>query len=154
MRRQLSEHYRRNHAAHFLEGSFELIALKWLSPTLKQLSEAGLARTLSVSCFELTRMIAQEFLSCCSFIDPHTPIKSLFKCFCLPFKSSFIDENTCFCGQSVYKRIGLETDESFSAIPSAILPRKRHSSRIFLQQQASVPPHPVFPTPAVDFLPD
>lgn len=38
----------------------------------------------------------------------HRPTFNPFKCFCLPFKSSFIDENTCFCGLCVYKRIILK----------------------------------------------
>lgn len=33
-----------------------------------------------------------------------------FKLLCLPFKSSFIDENTCFCGLCVYKRIVFKGD--------------------------------------------
>ena len=33
-----------------------------------------------------------------------THIQSPFKRFCLPFKSSFIDENTCFCGFCVCKK--------------------------------------------------
>lgn len=39
-----------------------------------------------------------------AFHRPTFPLNP-FKRFCLPFKSSFIDENTCFCGMCVYKRI-------------------------------------------------
>lgn len=50
-------------------------------------------------------MIAQEFLVISLFFHRPTFNRFPFKRFCLPFKSSFRDVSTCFCGLCVHKRI-------------------------------------------------
>lgn len=81
---------------HNFSNSFELIASK-LPQTLLTLFEKH-----NFSWDDCIRVFISSFF--------RRPIFSFnpFKIFCLPFKSCFIVENTCFCGLCVYKRIVLK----------------------------------------------